>query len=679
VSALWSVAVAQPLFQALAPNATFFLYHRATWGDVVIVALALCLPAYGLFWAVEWATARVGPRCALGCRVALLAALAALLWIQPLKRAPLERSWIVPLAWGLAVASAAAYLRFAAVRRWLALLSAATPVFVALFLLSPEIRALAAGGREGVAPPAGLAVDGANVVLVVFDGLPLATLLDQASGIDRDLFPNFARLADTSHWFRNASTVASVTNLALPAILTGNSAIGLGAANLAKYPNNLFTLLDGTYREEVDEQVTKLAPRSAFDAERGAGSAALIPILEDLLILYRHLVTVDPVAANLPTVADNWGGFARRGLRRARVMTADEEVPDDLRGRKFERFIASIQRRDEAQLYFHHTLLTHKTYRYLPSGRVYRVPVPTADRLGMWWVDEGSAAPRNYLRHVLQVQYADALLGRMLDRLEAEGLLEGSIVVVCADHGQTFWPDGGSRLELATVAHPDDILRVPLFIKAPGQSVGTIDDRNVDLRDVTPAVADLLGIELPWATEGHSPFAPDFPARAGKRLIDEHGADIAFGGGFSPDPETRALLSRYTSPEYDWRRLYRTGPRPELVGRRLEELETVEMGFSFALDEAAELADLDPRSETWPVRLSGTVDFPDAPPTAVLALALNGRIETTLQLRFREGRALFSGFVAEEAILGGRNSVEVLLVDGESGVVGRASRSGGRG
>jgi len=89
------------------------------------------------------------------------------------------------------------------------------------------------------------------------------------------------------------------------------------------------------------------------------------------------------------------------------------------------------------------------------------------------------------------------------------------------------------------------------------------------------------------------------------------------------------------------------------------------------LDEAEELADLDPERQTWPVRLSGTVDFPGGPPKAVLAVALNGRIETTLQLRFREGRSLFSGFVAEEAIVGGSNIVEMLLVDADSGEVWR--------
>jgi Sulfatase len=672
--ALWSFAVVQPLLSILAGNTTFFLYHRAVWSDVVLLVAILCLPALGFFWLVEWASARIGPRVALGSRVTLLALLAGLLFVQPLERSPLVGAgWVLP--WTLLAVSAlvVAYLRLRAVRSWLTMLSAAAPVFVGLFFLAPEVRGLAALDRGMAAEPAHRVSSQPDVVLVVFDALPLAILFDEDFAIDRQLFPNFARLADTSHWFRNASTPASLTEKAVPSILTGNASKAAGAATLTAYPENLFTLLDPTHRIEAFETVTRMVPRATPELVAGQRPGVLAPVLWDLLAVYRHLTTPAPWAEALSIVDENWGGFAHLDLRPRKAVTARGAEPADPRGSRFLRFVELIKRREESQFFYHHALLPHGPVRYLPSGRRYRELVPREDRRDLWWVDGESVAPKRHLRYILQVQYADTLLGRLLDRLEAAGLLDTSVLVVCADHGETL--QGGSRHDLAHVGHPDDILRVPLFIKSPGQTSGVVDDRNVDLRDVTPAIAGLLGIDLPWEATGHSPFAPDFPQRAGKRLVDGQGTALEFAGEFSPDLTTRALIASYFPPGHGWRGLYRFGPMPELVGRSVEDLDSVETDFSVVIDEEDSLLDLDAASEIWPVRLSGTLDYPEAPPEAVLALAVGGRIEATVRAKFRAGQTVFSTFVGEQAIKAGSNRVEVLLVEEGSGVVRRAPTS----
>ena len=58
-----------------------------------------------------------------------------------------------------------------------------------------------------------------RVVFVVFDELPTESLLDGSGRVDAELFPNFARLAATSTWYRNESTVAPYTQTAVPAIV----------------------------------------------------------------------------------------------------------------------------------------------------------------------------------------------------------------------------------------------------------------------------------------------------------------------------------------------------------------------------------------------------------------------------------------------------------------------------
>lgn len=664
--ALWCFAVLRPLLQLVADHATFLLYHRAGWQDALLLALLLCLPPLGLFWIVEWLAARIGPRVATTCRLVILFVLALLLFVQPLGQSPLlAPGWALPAAAAAALLLLAAYLHWEGVRRWLAALSVSAIVFVAMFLLAPDIRTLAVLDDEDDRPATLARHDFPDVVMVIFDGLPLATLLDGDLGIDRQLFPGFARLAGMSHWFRNASTPRVHTRLAVPAILTGNAPETRRPATLVEFPNNLFTLLDATHQIEAFEPVTRLSPRPVPRALR-VGRARIDAILSDLFVVYRYRVTPQPWASSLPRVDENWGGFVRLGQQPRRFVAVADAEPPDTRGASFERFVASLARADESRFYFHHTLLPHNPEGYLASGRRYRSQ--TEDR-GKWWVDPQILTPRKYLRHFLQAQYTDTLLTRLMDRMEAEGLLADAIFVVCADHGETFWPGSSTRLDLADVHHPDDVLRIPLMIKRPGQTSGVVDDRNVDLRDVTPAVADLLGIDVPWETEGHSPFAPDFPRRPEKRLAGGHGFEISFPGHFAPDLETRALIEELFPPHYDWRRLHRFGPMPELVGRRVADLGARRANLTVVLDDAEELADVDPASDFWPVRITGSLDYPDAPARAVLALAINGRVEATVRATFREGRTFFSRFVAEEAIRPGRNEVEVLVIDAESGTV----------
>ena len=65
-----------------------------------------------------------------------------------------------------------------------------------------------------------------RVVLLALDELPIGSLLDGSGHVDAGLFPNFAALERTSTSYRNMSTVAPYTELAVPAILTGQYQIG---------------------------------------------------------------------------------------------------------------------------------------------------------------------------------------------------------------------------------------------------------------------------------------------------------------------------------------------------------------------------------------------------------------------------------------------------------------------
>lgn len=115
------------------------------------------------------------------------------------------------------------------------------------------------------------------------------------------------------------------------------------------------------------------------------------------------------------------------------------------------------------------------------------------------------------------VSYADWMLGRMMDYLDASDLAENTALVYFSDHGDYAgdyglvekWPSG---LE-------DVLTRVPLLIRAPGLAEGHVVKELVELQDLPATLHDLAGIPLPYTQFGRSLLpqlrgAPGDPERA---------------------------------------------------------------------------------------------------------------------------------------------------------------------
>jgi hypothetical protein len=103
-------------------------------------------------------------------------------------------------------------------------------------------------------------------------------------------------------------------------------------------------------------------------------------------------------------------------------------------------------------------------------------------------------------RHVLQTMYVDRLVGEMLDALQQSGRLDDTAIVVTGDHGVAFEP--GQPQRMLTSANAAQIAWVPLFVHAPGQGSGRVDDRRVSHVDVLPTLAPLLDVDIPFTVDG---------------------------------------------------------------------------------------------------------------------------------------------------------------------------------
>ncbi len=138
-----------------------------------------------------------------------------------------------------------------------------------------------------------------------------------------------------------------------------------------------------------------------------------------------------------------------------------------------------------------------------PSRR--RIPVPVF--LGTVPLDSGEPLPPDHLADLVanyddEVRATDAAFGALVAGLEERGVLENTIVVFLADHGEEFFEHGGW-----THGHSllDEVVRIPLVIRAPG-GVGRarVVDDAVRIEDVLPTVLDLAGVGTDVPFDGAS-------------------------------------------------------------------------------------------------------------------------------------------------------------------------------
>jgi arylsulfatase A-like enzyme len=86
--------------------------------------------------------------------------------------------------------------------------------------------------------------------------------------------------------------------------------------------------------------------------------------------------------------------------------------------------------------------------------------------------------------------YVDFQIGRLFQYLKAKNKWDNTLIVVTGDHGQAFYEHGFASHASAIF---DEVMRVPLIIRAPGLEAG-LDNRLAQHVDIAPSILGLLGL-----------------------------------------------------------------------------------------------------------------------------------------------------------------------------------------
>ena len=672
LAVLWTFAVAQPLFDLLGDNPEFFAARGSSGWDIISFSLLLVLLPPLVLLAIELLLRPLGRTAFKGAHVVFIGALVALIAVQALKKSiDVSDGVLIGLAVAIGVALALLYARAEPLRSFLNVLTPAPLVFLLLFLLGSPVSKLAFPDEAGARTVGG--VTRAPIVMVLLDELPSNTLVDERDRLDTVRYPGFAELARDGTWFKNAFTIYDSTERAQPAIMDGDLPAKDRLPISADHPNSIFSLFAKTHRLNVSEEATSVCSRDLCEDTRSdeAYGDRISSMSEDLGLVWLHVVSPPGIEADLNSVSENWGDFGGSGGTGSGNSSSDNNTRNTRtnlntgRRARFEEWVANIQKGRRPSLNFKHTLMPHVPWQFMPSGRRYRrQPNDVVPGLSNQAFNDQGQLDVLLQRHFLQTGFADLLLQELWQHLKEEGLWEDALIVVAADHGMAFIKGRRDRRRLDGENY-GEIAPIPLFIKAPGQRDGKVNDSYVETIDILPTILDILNIDPKVKMDGHSAYSPTVKRRDELRILQRNTFEpLRFS---ATEFERRKAVVRARnqallgSGSDGPLRMFRIGPHQELLGQ------TVEVGGgrgSVEIFDSSDWANVNPGSDFVPTHPVGRIDGGGSGGRDI-AVALNGRVAAvgnTFTLAEGEPGELFSVMVPESALRRGRNRIDVFEV-----------------
>ncbi len=318
------------------------------------------------------------------------------------------------------------------------------------FSQSPAAKRLRAGAA------------GANVIIILTDAA--AARHFTSFGHRRDTTPNMGRFHEQSVLFTEAYSTAASTKPSVTSLFTGEFPDTHGTLSVvSRFTPDAATLSECLGKAGYVTAAITASPSVAasFGFDRG--------------FKHFHEVFRD---AGLEAAGHEPRATGGQVVDGALVLRS---AVDWLKAHKDERLFAYLHFREP-----------HAPY--LPPG-------PFLERFA-----EGRARRGSEPYYDANLAYVDSLIGKLLKELDAAGLLDKSVVILMADHGEAFGEHGRSGHSSTPYT---EMAHIPLAFHLPTRSQAVPQRRSelFSTADIMPTLLDLLQIPPPATMQGRSRLA----------------------------------------------------------------------------------------------------------------------------------------------------------------------------
>lgn len=310
----------------------------------------------------------------------------------------------------------------------------------------------------------------------------------------------------------------------------------------------------------------------AYDPHGGAGNDPETAKALHLSPGGRHAIY--PWRDGLPTKSSPWEGIFEAAPGRAPMIEADDAIEaaaleylrdPSRKDRPFALCVGFVAPHDPfivPEPYFSMYYPDNTDLPNNPPGHLDNLP-PAAQRqirnLGFHGYTDDQIRKARAVYYGL-VTYLDDKIGRLLDTLEAQGLVDNTLVIYASDHGDSLGEHGLWR----KMNFYEQAVRIPLQMSWPGVIPGGLRIPSVvSLVDLTATILDVAGVlpgDLPVDLEGQSLM----PLARGETV---EWKDEAFAEHFAHGTDrARAMVRRG-----NWKLCYSHGEPVELELYNLDE------------------------------------------------------------------------------------------------------------
>ena len=323
--------------------------------------------------------------------------------------------------------------------------------------LSPPER----GAAEAAVPkPPGRMLP--HIFVLIFDELSLVHVLKDDM-LDPDIVPNLFRFSRSATWYREAVTPYANTAYAIPALLTGLKDAGTFHQTFFGHTvsPHLFHMAATTHDVYISGYYLPYC--EAFVAYVKACQDMLLG-LSDYGAMFRSWWGRAVPGEFRHTWLGEQAGQAMANYRDSSpLLTNALQLGQDFSRPTFN---------------YIHVGLPHAPYMFHSSGKI---------RQDIRDFQSTKVLPQAELMrvrdmYVEQVTYTDKLFGAFLAQLKQRNVLHQSVIIVTIDHGVSF--DQAHPWRHQDWIDVDEIARVPLLVKMPGQHIGRVDDRRIRNMDL---------------------------------------------------------------------------------------------------------------------------------------------------------------------------------------------------